>query len=43
MKYEDLKTIVKWLDAQKNPILIQVSKGYINRVKDIYPKLPISF
>ena len=41
MRYEDLKTIVKWLDINKNPILIQVTKKYLDALKDIYPNLKL--
>lgn len=43
MKYEDLKNIVEWLDLKKNPILIQVDKKNIQKVKEVYPDLSISF
>jgi L,D-peptidoglycan transpeptidase YkuD (ErfK/YbiS/YcfS/YnhG family) len=41
MKYKDLKTIVEWLDSQKNPILIQISKPYISGLKEVYPELEL--
>jgi len=41
MTYNDLKNIVEWLDIEKNPILIQVPKKYLNEVKKLYPELPL--
>ena len=41
MKYEDMKTVVEWLDIDKNPILIQISKEYIKEVKKLYPELEL--
>jgi len=41
MSYEDLKKIVAWLDSNKNPILIQVPKKYLQEVKKLYPELAL--
>ncbi len=41
MKYEDLQRVVEWLDKDKNPILIQVPKQYLDEVKSLYPELPL--
>ena len=42
MRYEDIKKIVKWLDKEKNPILIQIPKRYLDAVKKLYPKLSLN-
>jgi len=39
MKENDLKKIVKWLDKEKNPILIQIPKKYAGEIKKEYPIL----
>jgi len=39
MRLEDLKVIAKWLDREKNPILIQIPKSRIEDVKKLYPEL----
>ncbi|MDH4945259.1 L,D-transpeptidase family protein [Sulfurimonas sp. C5] len=39
MKEKDLLKILKWLDKDKNPILIQVPKLYLNEVYKLYPEL----
>ena len=39
MKLEDLKKITKWLDKDKNPILIQIPKSLTSEVKRLYPEL----
>jgi len=41
MRYEDLKTIVEWLDPKKNPILIQIDKKHLKDVKRVYPELEL--
>jgi L,D-peptidoglycan transpeptidase YkuD (ErfK/YbiS/YcfS/YnhG family) len=38
MKESDLKKIVKWLDKQKNPILIQIPKRYLKEIEAKYLK-----
>ncbi len=42
MRYEDIKKIVGWLDKEKNPILIQVPKKYLDAVQKLYPELSMS-
>lgn len=39
MKEKDLLKILKWLDKDKNPILIQVPKVYLPEVYKFYPEL----
>ena len=39
MKEKDLLKILKWLDKDKNPILIQVPKIYLSEVYKLYPEL----
>jgi hypothetical protein len=39
MEYESLKKIAKWLDAAKNPLLIQIEKGSLKEVQELYPAL----
>ncbi|WP_428739873.1 L,D-transpeptidase family protein [Sulfurimonas sp.] len=39
MKEKDLLKILKWLDKEKNPILIQVPKIYLPEVYKLYPEL----
>lgn len=39
MKYNDLNKIVEWLDGDKNPILIQITKDSLNTTKELYPVL----
>lgn len=41
MEYESLKKIAKWLDAAKNPLLIQIEKGSLKEVQELYPALTI--
>jgi len=36
MRYEDLKTLVEWLDFEKNPVLIQVDRKNLSKVKTLY-------
>jgi L,D-peptidoglycan transpeptidase YkuD (ErfK/YbiS/YcfS/YnhG family) len=42
MNYSNLKKIVKWLDKEQSPILIQISKKEKERVKKLYPELESS-
>jgi hypothetical protein len=39
MEYESLKKIAKWLDAAKNPLLIQIEKGSLKEAQELYPAL----
>jgi L,D-peptidoglycan transpeptidase YkuD (ErfK/YbiS/YcfS/YnhG family) len=39
MQEKDLLKILKWLDKDKNPILIQVPKIYLSEVYKLYPEL----
>lgn len=39
MKEKDLLKILKWLDTEKDPILIQVPKLYLKDVYQLYPEL----
>jgi len=39
MREEDLQKIIRWLDKNKNPILIQIPKKYIQEVQELYPVL----
>lgn len=39
MKEKDLLKILKWLDKDKNPILIQVPRLYLKEVYKLYPEL----
>jgi len=39
MQEKDLLKIVKWLNKQKNPLLIQIPKSYFHSVKLLYPQL----
>jgi len=39
MSLGEIKKISSWLDAQKNPILIQIPKSSANEVLKIYPQL----
>ncbi len=39
MKEKDLLKILKWLDKDKSPILIQVPKLYLKEVYKLYPEL----
>ena len=41
MRLEDIKKIIYWLDKNKNPILIQVTKSQLNEIAKLYPKLGI--
>ena len=36
MSEENIKKIASWLDKEKNPILIQITKKYLQNVKSIY-------
>ncbi|OHE07470.1 MAG: hypothetical protein A3K14_08210, partial [Sulfurimonas sp. RIFCSPLOWO2_12_FULL_36_74] len=37
MRLEDIKKIIYWLDKNKNPILIQVTKSQLNEIAKLYP------
>ena len=39
MKEKDLKKIIEWLDQEKNPLLIQVPKKYLEDIYTMYPQL----
>jgi len=39
MSLENLKKIINWLDKSKNPILIQIPKKELNKIKNLYPNL----
>jgi L,D-peptidoglycan transpeptidase YkuD (ErfK/YbiS/YcfS/YnhG family) len=39
MPLADLKVIAHWLDKKKNPLLIQIPKSKIQKVKILYPNL----
>ncbi|MEN4052520.1 MULTISPECIES: hypothetical protein [Sulfurimonas] len=39
MSKRDLQKIIKWLDKEKNPILIQIPKKYIKEVEKLYPEI----
>ena len=39
MREEDLKRIIEWLDKKKEPILIQVPRGYLQAVQQYYPQI----
>jgi len=39
MKEADIKNIAKWLDKDKNPILIQIPKSYSKKILKLYPNL----
>ncbi|QOP40546.1 L,D-transpeptidase family protein [Sulfurimonas marina] len=39
MNEKDLLKVIKWLDKDKNPILIQVPKMYLKEVYKLYPEL----
>lgn len=41
MSLTDIKKIVSWLDKEKNPILIQITKQQLDEVLKLYPKLEI--
>jgi hypothetical protein len=42
MKFDDLKKIANWLDINKNPILIQISKSSSTEILQLYPELKSS-
>ncbi|WP_457744961.1 L,D-transpeptidase family protein [Sulfurimonas sp.] len=39
MKESDIRDIAKWLDKDKNPILIQIPKNYSKEIIKLYPNL----
>jgi len=39
MKLSDLQKIIKWLDKDKNPILIQIPKSSAKEILKLYPEL----
>ena len=39
MRLEQLKKIATWLDAKKNPILIQIPKSFSQKILELYPEL----
>jgi hypothetical protein len=39
MSLSDIKKIASWLDREKNPILIQVTKEQLDEVLKLYPEL----
>jgi L,D-peptidoglycan transpeptidase YkuD (ErfK/YbiS/YcfS/YnhG family) len=39
MSEKNLKKIIGWLDKEKNPILIQVPKKYLQEVEKLYPQI----
>ncbi|WP_345993352.1 L,D-transpeptidase family protein [Sulfurimonas sp. HSL-1716] len=44
MRYEDLRKILKWLDPNKKPLLIQIPKNYIKEIpKELLSTDAISF
>lgn len=42
MEYKNLKKIAHWLDAKKNPILIEIPKSSTKEVLKLYPQLKSS-
>jgi D-alanyl-D-alanine dipeptidase len=41
MSMQDLQKIVAWLDIEKKPILIQVTKKQLHQVLELYPNLEL--
>lgn len=39
MSLEDIKRVASWLDAKKNPLLIQIPKSSANEILELYPQL----
>jgi len=39
MTLENIEKIVSWLDKDKNPILIQITKSQLNQVLKLYPNI----
>jgi L,D-peptidoglycan transpeptidase YkuD (ErfK/YbiS/YcfS/YnhG family) len=39
MQAKDLQKIIRWLDREKNPILIQIPKKYIKEAERLYPEI----
>lgn len=39
MRLDEIQKIGKWLDAKKNPILIQIPKSSAEEILELYPKL----
>lgn len=41
MSLDNMKKINMWLDRDKNPILIQVPRSYLGKIKELFPNLPV--
>ncbi len=42
MSLENIKKIVNWLDADKNPVLVQVPRSKLDQILKLYPKLELN-
>ena len=41
MPYKELNKIIHWLDKEKNPLLIQITKSQKKELMELYPKLQV--